>query len=210
MVRIPRIFHSAHGAILRFRRDVSGLAAVEFVFIVPVMLTLVFGTIEVASVVAIDRKVTLVARTLSDLVSQGTNVTDSDIKNFFGMGTAIMTPYQVAPDSMGQKITAVNVDAAKVAKVVWSFAGTATGNVVSVAGYDPKKLDGAYKPGLVITTIPPALLVPNTQLIWSEVSYTYTPVLGYILKSKWPMFDQTYTRPRQSACVTLNSAACGL
>ena len=38
--------------------------------IVPIMLTLFFGVVEFSSGVAVDRKVTLVARTLSDLTSQ--------------------------------------------------------------------------------------------------------------------------------------------
>ncbi len=38
--------------------------------IVPVMLVLFFGTDEFSSGVAVDRKVTLMARTLSDLTSQ--------------------------------------------------------------------------------------------------------------------------------------------
>jgi len=195
-----KITHAIRRTLARFRENVSGLAAVEFAFIVPLMLTLVFGTIEVASVVAIDRKVTLVTRTLSDLVSRGANVTTADLKNFFGMGTSIMSPYQVTPTAMSQKLTAVNIDGSKVAKVAWSFAASATGNSVTVSS--------GYSVGTTITTVPPALLVANTQLIWSEVTYTYSPVLGYILKSNWPVSDQTYTRPRQSTCVMLNSTPC--
>ena len=51
-------------------RDRRGLAAVEFALIVPLMLVLFFGTLEFSSGVAVDRKVTLVARTLSDLTTQ--------------------------------------------------------------------------------------------------------------------------------------------
>ena len=64
--------------VLRLRRAVRRLrpaiaavvAAVEFALIVPLMLVLFFGTVEFSSGVAVDRKVTLVARTLSDLTSQ--------------------------------------------------------------------------------------------------------------------------------------------
>ena len=41
-----------------------------FAFIVPLMLVMFFGTVEFSSAVAVDRKVTLIARTLSDLTSQ--------------------------------------------------------------------------------------------------------------------------------------------
>ena len=46
------------------------IAAIEFALIVPLMLVLFFGTVEFSSGVAVDRKVTLMARTLSDLTSQ--------------------------------------------------------------------------------------------------------------------------------------------
>ena len=53
--------------------DKRGVAAVEFAVIVPVMLVLFFGMVEFSSGVAVDRKVTLMARTLSDLTSQNTS-----------------------------------------------------------------------------------------------------------------------------------------
>ena len=51
----------------RMLRDRSGIAATEFAVIVPVMLVMFFGTVEFSAGVAVDRKVTLMARTLSDL-----------------------------------------------------------------------------------------------------------------------------------------------
>src|SRR4051794_39321903 len=75
------------------RRDTSASAAVEFAVIGPIMLTLLFGVIEFSSGIAVDRKVTLAARTLSDLTSQSSSVTDADLANFTITTKAIMTPY---------------------------------------------------------------------------------------------------------------------
>ena len=58
-----------------FVADKRALAATEFAVIVPLMLVMFFGTVEFSSAVAIDRKVTLIARTLSDLTSQSTKLT---------------------------------------------------------------------------------------------------------------------------------------
>ena len=46
--------------------DCRAIAATEFAVIAPVMLVLFFGTVEFSLAVAVDRKVTLMARTLSD------------------------------------------------------------------------------------------------------------------------------------------------
>src|SRR6195952_5347028 len=72
-------------------------AATEFAVIVPLMLTMFFGTVEFSSGVAVDRKVTLMARTLSDLTSQSTTVSSTDMTNFFAASNAIMTPYSTTP-----------------------------------------------------------------------------------------------------------------
>ena len=45
----------------------SGLAAIEFAMIIPIMAALLVGTNEFSAGVAVDRKVTIMARTLSDL-----------------------------------------------------------------------------------------------------------------------------------------------
>lgn len=52
--------------------------------------------------------------------------------------------------------------------------------------------------------IPSALLIPSSYLILSEASYTYTPSVGYVLKSSIPLSDLSYTRPRQVTCVPYN------
>src|SRR3954454_23698986 len=84
---------------VRFASDCRGVAATEFVMIVPLMLTMFFGVVEFSSGVAVDRKVTLVARTLSDLTSQSpaSGVSDSDLTNFFTASVAIFTPYSASP-----------------------------------------------------------------------------------------------------------------
>lgn len=57
-------------AAARLFNNSSAIAATEFAIIVPIMLVAFFGTVEISSAVAVNRKITLVARTLSDLTSQ--------------------------------------------------------------------------------------------------------------------------------------------
>src|SRR3954463_9305907 len=95
---IPTVWFRLRRLAAEMRADRSGIAATEFAVIVPIMLVMFFGTVEFSSGVAVDRKVTLVARTLSDLTSQTMNaVTDTDVKNFFAASASILTPYVVTP-----------------------------------------------------------------------------------------------------------------
>ncbi|MBV8698247.1 TadE/TadG family type IV pilus assembly protein [Bradyrhizobium sp.] len=179
---------------LRMLADRRGLAATEFAFIMPVMLVMFFGTVEFSSGVAVDRKVTLMARTLSDLTSQSTSVTDADIANFFLASNWIMWPYStsapnpnpVAP--LSGTITELYVDPTTLqARVQWSK-GTAPRTTSAVVA------------------IPSALAVAGTYLIYSEVSYNYVPTVGYVMaKAGITLSDFAYTRPRQSTCVLLNA-----
>ena len=177
--------------------DSSGIAATEFAVIVPLMLAMFFGTVEFSSGVAVKRKVTLVARTLSDLTSQSLNTTsDTELQNIFAASSAILTPYSVTPTQ--PTISEIYVDASKVARIQWSKSAT-----LSLVSGAPKAVltVSSHKPGDVVT-IPLGLQVPDTYLIWSEINYKYVPAVGYMMnKLGVTLNDATYTRPRQSTCV---------
>jgi Flp pilus assembly protein TadG len=169
-------------------KDSSGIAATEFALIVPIMLVMFFGTVEFSSGVAVDRKVTLMARTLSDLTSQSISVTNADLTNFFAASTGIMTPYSTAP--VNSTITELYIDPTTLAaRVQWSV-GTAP-HTIGTAVY-----------------IPTELAIGGTYVIWSEVSYLYVPTIGYVMvPSGVTLSDVAYTRPRQSQCVLYNPAS---
>ncbi len=76
-----------------FLRDKRGVSAVEFAMLLPLMITLYIGGVEVSSAIAIDRKVTLVARTLGDLVAQSTSVNAADMTNILNAATTVVQPY---------------------------------------------------------------------------------------------------------------------
>jgi len=178
-------------------RDCSGIAATEFAVIVPLMLMMFFGTVELSSGVAAKRKVTLVARTLSDLTSQTmSSVTATDLENFFAASSAILSPYSVTPTQ--PTISEIYVDALKIAKIQWSVSAT----IAMDSGAPKATLTTSNRKAGDIVTIPAALVVPGTYLIWSEVKYQYVPAVGYFMaQTGIKLEDATFTRPRQSTCV---------
>jgi Flp pilus assembly protein TadG len=190
---------------LRMFADRRGLAAIEFAFIMPVMLVMFFGTVEFSSGVAVDRKITLVARTLSDLTSQSaTAVTDSYLQNAFTASIAILTPYSATPTNA--RISEIYIDSTNVAKIQWSKAAT-----ISSGASQATLTTSSRAPGDNVTSmIPPTLLVAKTYLILSEVSYLYTPTVGYVMaKGGISLSDFSYSRPRYVTCVTYNNLPAG-
>ena len=193
MKTVPAILRRA---ITRFRDDCRGLAAVEFAFIMPLMLVMFFGTVEFSSGVAVDRKVTLMARTLSDLTSQAIQVSDSDLTAFFTASVGIMTPYDASPTKA--TLSEIYIDNNKIAKIKWSKAATITSGATQASLTNSTRTVGQD----VSSLVPTALLVPGTYLIFSEITYKYVPTIGYVMsKTGISLSDVAYTRPRQSLCV---------
>jgi Flp pilus assembly protein TadG len=193
----------------RLFSDSSGIAATEFAVIVPLMLVLFFGTVEFSSGVAVDRKVTLTARTLSDLTSQAPSsvpnavwagVDDNYLQNVFTASIAIVKPYSVVPTTA--QISEIYVDSSRNAKIQWSRAATIGSDTATQATLAAS----THNPGDPITTVPAQLLVAQTYLILSEVSYLYTPLgIGYVMKSNVTLSDRSYSRPRRVTCVIYNN-----
>ncbi|WP_420831275.1 TadE/TadG family type IV pilus assembly protein [Bradyrhizobium acaciae] len=176
--------------------DRRGVAAVEFAFILPLMLVMFFGIVEFSSGVAVDRKVTLMARAASDLTSQATQVVDSDLQNFFSASVGIMTPYDASPTKV--TLSEIYVDNSNIAHIQWSKAG-----VISSGATQATLTASTRNQGDIVTSVvPSALLVAGSYLIFSEVSYKYVPTVGYVMaKAGINLSDVAFTRPRQSVCV---------
>jgi Flp pilus assembly protein TadG len=196
-----------------FLRDRRGVAATEFAFVAPVMLIAFFGTVEFCSGVAVDRKVTLIARTLSDLTSQQSAsangntsndaaiIVDANLQNTFTASISIMASYDPSPTQA--TVSEIYVDHNKNAKVQWSK------SAVIASGAIQATLMTSARPYLqdVTNVVPSQLLVPQTYLIFSEVGYQYLPTIGYVMSKTTGvnLSDVSYTRPRQATCIVYNN-----
>lgn len=172
-----------------FKRDREGASAVEFAILAPLLITLYFGCVEITDGIAADRKVTLTAGALANLTSQSQTITVDGMTNILNASAAIIKPYSVG--NLAATITCLKIDADGNAKVKWS--ATLNGTA---------RADGAS-----VTLPSAALAVPNSSLVWSEVSYNYTPVVGYTITGTLALSDQMFMSPRVSPPV-YNSKSC--
>jgi Flp pilus assembly protein TadG len=172
--------------------DANAVAATELAIVVPFMLLLYVGGVELGNGMSISVKVSETAHTVADLVSQNTQVTAAQMQGLLGASTATIAPYPVI-DGAGRSLVTVTVsevstDNAGKATVQWSqsFDGTtvATGRPVGQ-----------------VMTLPPALTGAannNVSFILGEVSYAYTPNLGYTISGTLTLRDSYYLFPRCS------------
>ena len=174
------------GWLSRFARDRRGVSAVEFAFIAPVMIGLYFGCAEISDGVAADRKVSLIAGALANLAAE-TNpptISAAEMTNILDASGAIIVPYQASLLKM--TLSCLKIDATTgVATVQWSETrnGTARakGSVYSFPGTAT------------------ALAVKGTWLLFAEVSYDYTPAVGYTITGTLTLSDHMYMSPRITA-----------
>jgi Flp pilus assembly protein TadG len=186
----------------RLVNDRRGVAAIEFAMIVPIMLVLFFGTVEFSAGVAANRKVSLVARALSDLTSRSISISNADVTNFLAAGNAIMTPY-VAPihNATNGTITELWIDPSTGnARVQWSL-GSAPLGLKSLVSIPPD----------LIVKDSTGKIVPNQYLIFSQVNFVYKPAVtwGLMPDAGLKLQDVSYTRPRQTVCVTYPTPTSG-
>src|SRR6185369_4047067 len=76
--------------------DQRGVSAVEFAIMLPLMLSVYLGAVELSQGIAATRKVTLTARTVADLVSQTATVNNADMNNCLAAAAAVIEPFSAA------------------------------------------------------------------------------------------------------------------
>ena len=182
------MIRSFQAKLRNFKRDKRGVSAVEFALLSPLMIGLYLGGVEISEGIGVDRKVTLTAGSIANLSAQATTIAAGDMTNIMNAATAIMAPYSTSPLKI--TVSCLNIDNNSAVKVKWSATqgGTARGVGSSVS-------------------IPSALVVKNSQLLFSEVSYTYTPAVGYVITGTLNLSDTMYMSPRISA-PTYSGTAC--
>jgi Flp pilus assembly protein TadG len=165
--------------------DIRAVAATEFAIVLPFMLLLWLGGFELGNGLAISVKVSETAHEVADLVSRNQCVTASTLNTMLNASSVTIAPYAAANASI--TVSEVSTDANGNATVTWSKALNGTPRAVN----QPMTL-----PAALGTPSP-----PNVSLILGEVTYQYTPNLGFTISGTVPISDSYYLFPRVSSSV---------
>lgn len=155
---------------LRFKRDQRGLAYLEFAVALPFLLVALMGSIEVTRYILIAQKVEKVAVTLSDVVSQGTTISTSDLDNIVTAASEVMRPYSFGASGFViiSSVTQTGTpDAGNPPRVKWQYTGGGTWTQTSLVGTVG-----------TAATLPPSISLNNKDnVIIAEVFYNYAPLI---------------------------------
>lgn len=167
----------------QFRDSRAGVAAVEFALVLPVLITLYFGSVEAASVYAMDRRVSTVAGTVADLVSRidGT-ISASTLNTYFRAADSIMLPYSAS--GLKQVVSVLSVSSSGVVKVSWS------------RGYNGGVARANNSTYNLAATTQINQLARNGWLVVAEVTYDYKPVFGMVVTNTINLARTEYFLPR--------------
>jgi Flp pilus assembly protein TadG len=173
---------TGRSGVLRYGGDVRGVASIEMALMFPMMLVVFVGLVDVSNLITANRRVTLTASTLGDLVTQAPGaVTTADLDGFFSAASPIMDPFPASSTSL-ELYTFTNSGGA--VALDWQYK-----SVNANCGAAPT-------PDATMTN----LMAEGNDVVVSRTCYAWEPLLGIILGfSASTIQDQLMLRPRQSS-----------
>lgn len=161
----------------RLAGDERGVSAVEFALILPLMLIIYFGTIDISQMISAKRKLSHSASALGDLITQYSVITSPEMESMLDAASAIMAPY--SDTNLKIVVAGIWIDDKGNATVSWSVARNAT-----------PLTKGAS------VTVPAKVKTKSTGLVMAELDYDYTPQIGYVVTGTFDLNDRFFLRPR--------------
>lgn len=165
---LRKIIRTLHARISQFLAARDGSAVVEFALILPLLLVLYAGSVEISELIAADRRANTISGTVGDLVSRANGtVTEAELADYITVADAIMRPFPTV--GLQQVVTCVFIDAAGVTNVVWS------------RGFNGGTAHTANQPyaALAAGVSDMNAIARDRYVIVSETSYSYTPIFGF-------------------------------
>jgi Flp pilus assembly protein TadG len=163
----------------RLLSDRRGVAASEFAMSLPFLVLLYIGGYQLSDAISAYRKVAVATRTMADLTSQYTSVSDDDVNTIMDASAQVLNPYKVSAAKI--TISQIAISSSGVATVDWSFGK----NITKLTKGTP-------------FTLPASVRTPNSYVIVASINYTYTPVAASGMIGTIPMQDQIVMGPRSS------------
>jgi Flp pilus assembly protein TadG len=170
----------------KLRQDASGLAAVEFALLLPMLLALLIGCLEVTFKIWSTQKAEKLAVTLSDVIAQSTAVTSADLTKLTGAVNKIMDPFPFEDEDGKVIISSVYWEQGDDApKVNWQCED---GDYAATSKFGAKGDDATLPAGFT--------LAEKDNIIVAEVFYEYNPIAPGFMFEKDAIYRRAIFKPR--------------
>jgi Flp pilus assembly protein TadG len=177
------------------RHDTRAVAAVEFALLLPLMLTLYIGSVEVTQLLTADRRIVLLSRTLGDLTTQSASLVAADLDNILNASVAVLAPMGATTAQLRLSSIAISGSGSTDPKVP---------NKASVCWSYQRNWTPLTKGSFLSTDDLPSGLRTDvgSSLVMAEVQYPYKPVIGYVITGTVTLTEKIFMRPRVSTYVS--------
>lgn len=162
-------------------RDERGTAVLEFAFLLPIMLMLFIGAVEMTNVLRLDRKVVSAALTTADLVTQRRSISSAELDDVLRAAELIVEPFSTSGLSIGVASVRFHHD-------------TGTGSVDWTRSLNGGSVSDA-------TAVAAGVATPGESVIVVRASYSYTPLFFDFVMSATTIEETAVLRPRRSTFV---------
>lgn len=180
----------------KLRRNNRGVAAIEFALMLPLLITLMIGCLEVTFKIWATQKAEKLSVTLADVIAQSQEVTTADLNSLVSAVDKIMEPFPFGADG-AVIISSVYLPSPPDDEplgdpiVNWQRKFPASGglNVESKIG---NQGDDAALPG-------DFTMYEKENCIVAEVFYKYTPIMPGLLFDEAVTYRRSFFKPRLGA-----------
>jgi Flp pilus assembly protein TadG len=155
----------------------SGLAALEFAIIAPMMILLVFGSVDLIDTLGANKRAQNAVASIADVVARDDAVSNAEIAGLWAAMDVLMYPDDGV--NMQMRVTSVRIDTATSARVVWSEGHGMTARVANTT-----------------VALPAQMMTPGTSVIFAESRFPYTAPLGFLHSGSVNLDHEAYRRSR--------------
>jgi Flp pilus assembly protein TadG len=155
----------------------KGSAALEFAIIAPMMLFLLFGSVDLLDVLSANKRLQNATSSLADVVARDTEVSNAEVAGFWAALDVLMFPDEGS--NVNIRISSVTIQSTTSARVVWSEGHGMSARVANST-----------------ISLPAAMMNPGTSVIVAESTYAYSSPLGFLLPGPVTIRHDAYRRSR--------------
>lgn len=163
----------------RLAADRSGVSAIEFALIFPLIFLLHMAAAEGFQAYVAQRNVAHLAASMADIAARSRTISTAELDDIMGASASMM--YPLPNVRLQQRVSSLTADASGTVRTDWTV---------------KKSFNSSEGP-----SVPGGYLKPNESVIVTDVVYDYQPTFGFFLPASITMTRHAYSRPRLSSKV---------
>lgn len=184
-------------------RNESGVAAVEFALILPVLVLLFFGCVELSNLLITDSRLRYTTASVSDIIAQTPTgqIDEDDLTIALTAAKTIIAPFPVNDGvgiRLGILVSAYRPTSISAAEVIWSrmlSGGASVSSTGSLTGFGLTTL-ACGATGLPASLLPKTVTSPFNDVLVVTGAYRWQPMFTMIYSGILTLQSTNYNMPR--------------